>query len=93
MTLMEAGADQNALETRTNGSPLLMAAAHGHAGVVKALLGKGACHTARNRYGQSSMHVAAGAGHADVLKELIVTPYTLNLEPQTQNSDLSTLTP
>ena len=88
MTLMEAGADQNALETRTNGSPLLMAAAHGHAGVVKALLDKGARHTARNHRGESSMHVAAGAGHADILKLLIVTPYTLNLEPQTPNPDL-----
>jgi len=79
--LLSKGANKDPREHEDNRTPLLMAAAKGHAGVVKALLDKGACHAASDQYGQSSLYVAAGADHADVLKQLIVTPQTLNLEP------------
>ena len=72
--LLAEGAEIDSRDDVDDRTPLFMAAAKGHVGVVKALLDKGACHTARDQYTESSMYVAADAGHEEVLKELIVTP-------------------
>jgi ankyrin repeat protein len=62
------------IELAVNGmTPLLAAAANGHAGIVRELLRAGADAEFRNPEGSAALHVAAKFGHEDVTAELLET--------------------
>jgi ankyrin repeat protein len=63
--------------TCTGTTPLLCAAAGGHADVVRQLLGAGADPDARDDAGFTSLHLAAAAGQTSVVKALLMSGATL----------------
>eukprot|EP00752_Nemacystus_decipiens_P018646 g16719.t1 len=59
-------------------SPLIAAAIHGHEGVARALLDKGASVSAANHLGLTALHFAAQHGHLAVTELLVVAGADLN---------------
>ena len=64
--LLNRGADPNFRDATNGSTPLLLAAAGGHAGVVEALLGHGADPASTDREGRSALLYSARRGHGYV---------------------------
>lgn len=67
--LLAQGANVD-IRTR-NGTPLMMASAHGHCDVVSLLIEHGASLSLTDSKGETALHKACGGDHADVVRTLI----------------------
>lgn len=70
-SLLNAGAQINAIAASSKNTALILAASNEHEGVVKLLLSKGADVAMKNMYGTTALHESALASSLPVLKLLI----------------------
>jgi ankyrin repeat protein len=69
--LVKAGADLKAADKQTGDTPLLRGARTGKAESLKLLIGAGADVTARNKAGQTALHLAASSGSVEKVQLLL----------------------
>ena len=69
--LVKAGADLKAADKQTGDTPLLRGARTGKAESLKILLAAGADVTAKNKAGQTALHLAAASGSAEKVQQLL----------------------
>lgn len=90
--LIEKGADVNAIITKgfLKGSPLILAAAGGHAEIVKLLLDRGAHINIKDEeHGATALLYAVNAGQTEIVKLLIDRSADVNLKSKEGYTALS----